>query len=121
MTSRRRIQFLKRCCGQVGKCGDELGRAIQRFGTPKLHSQFLAVLLEENIDVIKYFDVVAYETNRLHEKAGVSCRLQGCDGVLNCGPDPWASGHSLTLEGEVPFVILQSALPRNQFGGVLCL
>ena len=75
---------------------------IQRFCSPQAHSFTIGELFEDDVNVIKHFDVIAEKPNWLHEDAPISAALELKNGGFDSCAEPRASGHSLALKSEPP-------------------
>src|SRR5580704_10449405 len=94
--------LLNNLAGQVGEGVGEPRRIIQRVGAGQAHAQFLGELLEADINVVEHFDVIAQKTDGLDEDGIVAVLFEAENLVFDRRAEPWASGHTLTLECEGP-------------------
>src|SRR5262249_9020057 len=95
---------------QIGQCGDQKRRVVQRRGSPQLHSLIGGKLFESDVDIIEHFDVIADKANGLNHHSFVTLALQRRDFVFYCWTNPWPARHPLTLEGEAPSSLGDSEL-----------
>src|SRR5438034_1523648 len=95
------------CGAQAGignrfQCGNQKRRIVQRFCPPKLHAFTFCELFEDDINIVKDLDVIAEESDRLHENCAMAAAFKFNDGRLHSWPQPRTSRHPLALKSESP-------------------